>query len=369
MKISVIIPMFNAEKYVSECLDSLLAQTLQDFEVIVVDDCSTDNSVAVVKSYAEKFGGRLRLARTEKNSGGGAVPRNLALPLSRGEYISFLDADDAITPTAFEELYGTVKNFDADVLSCERFYLIPDALWNNPAYRKNLQPYNWRGGEFLTEPALLPEDLSVRAKLFHQRYFMNNVWSKLFRRDFILENELDMSDIPIAEDMVFTLCTLCSAKGYVVVPNVVNYYRVRENSVTTERIDIYRHLIKWLHALRLGFRYIDDFLSGREYFSRNTEEKYLLLETYAQEMFRYFVGTYSQIPAHKLDEIIRKEFSKGDDVALTTFMFSTLNIYRIRLAESLQRTAELEKKLSDSLQRTAELEKISSKKSSRRKHK
>ena len=74
--ISVIIPMYNTEKYVGDCLNSLLEQTFQNFEVIIVDDCSTDNSVAVVENYRERFGGRLTLAHTEENSGGGGyVPR------------------------------------------------------------------------------------------------------------------------------------------------------------------------------------------------------------------------------------------------------------------------------------------------------
>ena len=77
--VSVIIPMYNAEKYIGECLESLLLQTFQDFEVIVVDDCSTDNSFSIVESYIPKFDGRLKLTKTEKNSGGGGyVPRNIA---------------------------------------------------------------------------------------------------------------------------------------------------------------------------------------------------------------------------------------------------------------------------------------------------
>ena len=86
-KVSVIIPMFNEEKYIGECLESILAQTFKDFELIVVNDCSTDSSVEVVESYAEKFGGRLKLFSTEKNSGSGAVPRNKGLNFSCGEYI------------------------------------------------------------------------------------------------------------------------------------------------------------------------------------------------------------------------------------------------------------------------------------------
>lgn len=85
--VSVIIPLYNAEKYVGECLDSLLEQTFQDFEVIVVDDCSTDNSAKIVESYAPKFNGRFMFTILEKNSGSGALPRNKGLLLSRGEYI------------------------------------------------------------------------------------------------------------------------------------------------------------------------------------------------------------------------------------------------------------------------------------------
>ena len=85
--ISVIIPMYNSEKYIAECLNSILVQTFQNFEVIVVDDCSTDNSVEIAKSYEEKFDGRLKIFKTKKNSnGGGYVPRNLGLNLSCGKY-------------------------------------------------------------------------------------------------------------------------------------------------------------------------------------------------------------------------------------------------------------------------------------------
>ncbi|MBR3747432.1 MAG: glycosyltransferase family 2 protein, partial [Selenomonadaceae bacterium] len=124
--ISVIIPMFNAEKYIAECLDSILAQTFQDFEVIVVNDCSTDSSVAVFEGYKKFFGERLKIARTQKNSGCGGIPRNMGMMFSRGEYISFLDADDTITTTAFEELYSVAKKFDADVVACEKYYPVPE---------------------------------------------------------------------------------------------------------------------------------------------------------------------------------------------------------------------------------------------------
>lgn len=120
--VSVIIPFYNAEKYLAECLKSILLQTFQDFEVIIVDDCSTDKNVAIVESYKEKFGGRLRLARTETNSGSGCIPRNIGLNLARGEYVFFADADHFILLTAQETLYLTAKEHDADVVYTSACY-------------------------------------------------------------------------------------------------------------------------------------------------------------------------------------------------------------------------------------------------------
>ena len=121
--VSVIISLYNYERYIGECLDSLLAQTFKNFEVIVADDCSTDSSCAIVESYRERFGGRLTLTKTERNTGGGGEPRNLGFTLSRGEYVFFMDADDVVIKTALEELYTLAKNYDADVVYCEKYFM------------------------------------------------------------------------------------------------------------------------------------------------------------------------------------------------------------------------------------------------------
>ena len=98
-KISIIMAMYNVEKYLEDCLESLLAQTFQDYEIIIVDDCSTDNSCAVAESYMKIFNKKaqekLRLIRSEKNSGSGGMPRNIGISFARGKYIYFVDSDDA----------------------------------------------------------------------------------------------------------------------------------------------------------------------------------------------------------------------------------------------------------------------------------
>ena len=110
--ISVIIPMYNTEKYIAACLDSVLSQTFQNYEVIIVDDCSNDKSCEIVESYKPKFGGKLQLIRSEKNSGSPGVPRNTAMPLAKGKYIYFLDSDDALIDTALEFIAK-------DIFSCK----------------------------------------------------------------------------------------------------------------------------------------------------------------------------------------------------------------------------------------------------------
>ena len=118
--ISVVIPLYNAEKYISECLGSLLAQTFQDFEVIVVDDCSTDNSVQIVERYVSKFNGRLNLFHLKENSGSGGVPRTKGITFSRGKYVFFLDADDRLENIALEKMYSLINYYDTDVVYFEK---------------------------------------------------------------------------------------------------------------------------------------------------------------------------------------------------------------------------------------------------------
>ena len=90
-EISVIIPMYNSEKFIGECLDSVFAQTFQDFEIIVVDDCSTDKSCEIVENYVKNFGKKIKLIRRKKNSGSGGEPRNDGVKNSCGKYLFFLE--------------------------------------------------------------------------------------------------------------------------------------------------------------------------------------------------------------------------------------------------------------------------------------
>ncbi len=359
--VSVVIPLYNAEKYIGECLDSLLLQTFQDFEVIVVDDCSTDSSPAVVESYAEKFGGRLKLARMKKKSGGGgSMPRNIGLEISRGKYLYFLDADDAVTPTAFEELYELAEKFSADVVHCEKFYRVPDSIWHNKDLRANLKPDNYftEGRLNVTAPTVLSDDIAERARMFAERKLIWNYWAQLIRREFIVENSIKLQDA-VAQDMILTICELCCAKTYVIVPNAVYNYRVREDSVTTENIDDATRINKWFKCIKFGMEYLDEFFADNERLSNRPDLKYVLFDTFFKKMIEAFDAVYLQRPIYAFSELLQNEFLKDDDTIFMPFIFSAMNVYQVLLKRAQRRIAVLENELnSDRRQLTLAQERI-----------
>ena len=216
-----------------------------------------------------------------------------------------MDSDDLVTPTALEELYTQAKKFDADVVCCEKFYRASDEILDNPELRKNLRPLNDFTGEkiLITEPLVLENNFEERIKFLNPGKLNWAIWNQLIRRDFIADNEIRFCDI-FAEDMVFSICELCSAEKYVVVPNVIYYYRLSEDSITRGKKDLSKLLSRQVKALKEGIKYIDEFLKEREFFSRRPDLKYILFDTFANEMLNYLTGIYAQIPAHALDDLL-----------------------------------------------------------------
>ena len=319
-----------------------MAQTFKDFEVLVVDDCSTDSSPAIVESYIPKFDGRLKLAKTKKNSGGAGFPRNKGLELSRGEYVFFLDPDDTIKATALDELYSFAKKFNADIIHCEKFFEIPEEHWHDAEFIKSLKPSCYPAGErrFVTTPSILTDDFIKRAMEFSQKWLTWSVNLQLIRRDFIFDNELKFGDF-LREDMIFVICEICCAKRYVVIPNVVYYYRRHEGSAVHSKPDIPQLIKTEINSLKKGIQYLEEFFSQSELFSQRPDLKYTLFDMFAQEILTRLNALYAQIPPHEIDEILRHEFGDNRD-ALTPFMFSAMNSYRLQLLQSFGRIAALE---------------------------
>lgn len=117
MDVSIIVPIYNVEKYLKECLDSLLDQTLEVIEVLLINDGTTDSSGIIAKEYADKYPNLFTYL--EKPNGGLSDARNFGMSFAKGEYIAFVDSDDYIAPTMFEKLYNVAKTTSADIVECE----------------------------------------------------------------------------------------------------------------------------------------------------------------------------------------------------------------------------------------------------------
>lgn len=118
-RVSIIIPAYNAEKYLRQCLDSVVQQTLEEIQIIVVNDGSSDNTEGICRDYAQKYSHLLYL---EKENGGSASARNMGLDYAEGEYVGFVDADDWIEPEMYERLYrAAIENRGADIVFCRAF--------------------------------------------------------------------------------------------------------------------------------------------------------------------------------------------------------------------------------------------------------
>ncbi len=336
-KISVIIPMYNTEDYIGDCLDSLLIQTFQDFEVIVVDDCSTDGSKDIVKGYRPKFNGRLRLTQSEKNSGCCAVPRNIGMQYARGKYVWFIDSDDLIVKTAFEQLYNVAEKFQADVVQCERFYTSETPHLKGAT----LTVKSFKSEGYVPIPTFEIDDIGQRIKNFNGQQYVWTVWSKFLRRDFLIENKIEHPPTPHDEDLIFTLYCLSCAKRFLTYPDPVNIYRYRPGSIMHSKTFLIDYVRKWIRTLAIGFSHCDKFLGVMPFYKEHPEIKYMALDAIAQSTFSRLLSVYKKFSAALLDEIIREEFEKvGDNNAMAAFFFNMSLMYGLQIGTYLSQNSK-----------------------------
>ncbi len=124
MKLSIIVPVYNAEAFLRPCLDSLINQTIGDYEIILINDGSTDGSLAILDEYQQRFPDKIRV-ETVANGGQGRA-RNIGLRMARGDYLGFVDSDDWIDPHMYEKLLSAAEEAGADLAQCDRFDCWPD---------------------------------------------------------------------------------------------------------------------------------------------------------------------------------------------------------------------------------------------------
>lgn len=332
--VSVIVPMYNTELYVDELIESVLAQTLENFELIIVDDCSTDKSCAVVESYIPKSGGRLRLTKMFKNSGGPSLPRNRGLELSRGKYIFFMDNDDALISNALEKLYEIAEKYQADVLNCRRYYKTSGF---GEDFVKNLA---LQGNAEDTATQLVVEDIRKRIITWTKNAFEVSPWTKFCRRDFLIENDIKFLPV-VQEDSIWTFELICTAKKMLMVPNACYIRRERRNSLATvalqREVSVESVRRKFDRIIR-GLKHIDEFMDRLEFFQKNPAIRYRALSQFVTQNINWIRVAGRDTEPRVIYENLREAFKDemGNHGALISFLVAN----NIRLIKELIKERE-----------------------------
>lgn len=216
-KVSIIIPVYNTEKYLRPCLDSLTKQTLRNIEIICVDDGSTDASLQVLYEY-ESRDHRIRVfTEPHKNAG---QARNLGLRQARGEYLYFLDSDDYVDTTLLEKAVSALDKSQADIFVFAANY---HDMQNNCLY---FIPWSFVAERLPQKSTFSPDD--IQQFLFN--VFCTWCWNKIFRHSFIEKYNIVFQEIQRTNDMAFVFQALASAKTISVLKEPLVYYRINHSN-------------------------------------------------------------------------------------------------------------------------------------------
>jgi len=238
-KVSVIIPIYNVEPYLAECLDSVGNQTLKDIEILCIDDCSTDESLKILTSYAE-CDSRIRILKNDIRKGAGAS-RNLGIGNASGEYLLFLDSDDWIDLNACKTLYDTARSNDLEItiMGVVRF----------------------REDGSAASPKKIPQKrintIVTGRDLLKSHDFDSSNSDKFWKRDFFVDNDLFNEEGVCYEDLVTTCKALLIAKKVLIMDKSLYYYRCRQDSISRTAVTEF-HLKSREHVSDFLISFIED---------------------------------------------------------------------------------------------------------------
>lgn len=275
--ISIVIPVYGTEAYIRRCLDSLLGQSFEDFEVLIVDDGSPDASGEICDGYAQRDG---RFRVFHKGNGGVASARQFAMDRVRGEYFIHVDSDDWIEPTMLETLYGEAKKSDADVVMCD-YYRCKSAA----------------EVEKVSQRPVVSTPEAIMSDMFSGRLF-GCLFNKLIRRELVEESGIRFIEgVDYSEDLLFCLKVFQRENlRFLYLPQAFYHYEERCGSISRDK-----SLSVVLKKLRLN-RLLYAEYGGLYDFSHRLSN--VAIEAV---MFGLDNGTYSKEFSKSLNELMRVE--------------------------------------------------------------
>lgn len=272
-KVSVIIPVYNSEKYLQRCLDSVINQTLEDIEVICVNDCSTDRSLKVLQEYAKKDC-RIKIINLKKNKGA-AGARNIGIKKAEGEYIAFVDSDDYLDLRFYQKLYHKAIKNHSDVV------------------KGNIK--------------LISSEKDIKKEVFYdinkdvvqnKGYFYHSFTTAIYDLNFIKQNKIYFPNNNNFEDPYFSIKVAIYCKNIDVIDDTNYYYCINNNQSLSKKNDdfqilqllaVVKKIIKMINKTKINMRHyvvVYDFLF-------KTLEPYILNEKLSLEVNTYAMETFS----------------------------------------------------------------------------
>ena len=223
-QISVIIPIYNCEKYIKECLSSLIKQTFKNFEIICINDGSNDDTLKILKKFEAKDE---RIIIFNQNNSGPGIARNVGMKKSKGEYLMFLDSDDIFKKTMLEELFIKIKENDSDVVICNSQNFEKKKWWKK-FYEKN----------YLINDNIIKQktfsSLDIEKDFFN--LFIWWPWDKLFKRKYIENLGIEYQNLKSSEDLFFVAASVITAKKISYLDKILINHRIGiKNSVSNSR--------------------------------------------------------------------------------------------------------------------------------------
>lgn len=295
IKISAIITAHNTEQYIVKCLNSVVNQTLSEFEVIVVDDASTDHTYELVSEFAEKYNTVVPLRL--KNSLGPGGARNRALEIAKGEYVAFIDSDDWIDLNYFEKMYKNAKEKNADTVACGLIREYDFSLSKSVYKCQYEQEY------------ILSGEIAFRIMTNEYNYgikYIPSSLNKIYRKSFLIQNNIFFPSKIFFEDQPFSYKSTLEANKIICIPDVLYHHYKRNGSIVQS----------------FSRKNIDDMITAymqiREYlYGNNIYEKYRF--NYYSSLEHFYNLIVRQIFEFVIDEVPKKEllkysFSKLKDI-------------------------------------------------------
>lgn len=302
IKVSIIVPVYNVERYLAICLDSLISQTLKDIEIICVNDGSTDNSPNILEEYAKKDS-RIKIISQENQ--GLSEARNIGLRASVGNYVYFFDSDDVLAPYAMEKSIGLLEKYDAD------------------ASEFAIEHFSYDGHVDTSQISYTPKSVDVmECKQGENPIDVFGFWPvsaclRVYKRDFLIDNHLEFKKgLRTQEDVLFNYISKACMKKFVRDSNVGYYYRDgrpgsimnTDCKVITKRLNGFLIIVEELGLNRGRFKFpgSDEYLLNAMidlvYEDINGFEDKNVKQDYAKKAYEYIGPGFAEKYNVNLDE-------------------------------------------------------------------